>query len=146
MRISIRQALIYHPTFHIGLTIPTTVIRRGSITACHGAPLHVLMCFVGARHASPAITDNDVFGMNNRNICNTCANTRITIINNILRIVIFILRPTQRIHSYIFCNAIKIIRIAYDMFMIRTLPCKADVMYIRKMRNRRFEITDYNRQ
>ena len=35
----------FRPTFHIGLTIPTTAIRRGSITACHGATLHVLMCF-----------------------------------------------------------------------------------------------------
>ena len=38
----------FRPTFHIGLTLLTPAIRRGSITACHGAPLHVLMCFVWA--------------------------------------------------------------------------------------------------
>ena len=41
----------FRPTFYIGLTILTTAIRRGSITACLGAPLHVLMCLVETRHA-----------------------------------------------------------------------------------------------
>ena len=42
------RATHYNPMFCIALTLHTAAIRRGSITACHGAPLLLLMCFVGA--------------------------------------------------------------------------------------------------